>query len=67
MAKRKEKQQRRSVVLEPDAAGIGSIDSPLEPQTAPSFHEESSLRVRIETRWRATYVATPTRAKAKAL
>jgi len=32
----------------------GSIDSPLEPQPAPSLHQDSSYRVRIETRWRAT-------------
>jgi len=29
-----------------------SIDSPLETQPAPSFHQDSSSRVRIETRWR---------------
>src|SRR5258708_25872589 len=32
----------------------GSIDSPLEPQPAPSLHQDSSSRVRTETRWRAT-------------
>ena len=35
-----------------------SIDSPLEPQPAPSLHQVSSHRVRIETRWRATCGAT---------
>ena len=36
----------------------GRIDSPLEPQPAPSLHQHSSSRVRIETRWRATSNAT---------
>jgi hypothetical protein len=45
----------------------GSIDSPLEPQPAPSLHQDSSSRVRIETRWRATCGATKPRTKTKAL
>src|SRR3977135_3769974 len=42
----------------------GSIDSPLEPQPAPSLHQDSSSRVRIETRWRATKPRATTKAKA---
>jgi hypothetical protein len=44
----------------------GSIDSPLEPQPAPSFDHDQLIRVRIQTRWRATTTATTT-AKAKTL
>jgi hypothetical protein len=37
-----------------------SIDSPLEPQPAPSFNHDQLIRVRIQTRWRATTNATTT-------
>src|SRR5260370_1261495 len=37
-----------------DNSRNGSIDSPLEPQPAPSLHQDSSSRVCMETRWRAT-------------
>jgi hypothetical protein len=40
-----------------------SIDSPLEPQPAPSLHQDSSSGVRIETRSRATKPRITTRAK----
>jgi hypothetical protein len=42
----------------------GSIDSPLEPQPAPSSDHTQLIRVRIQTRWRATATTT---AKAKTL
>jgi NADPH:quinone reductase-like Zn-dependent oxidoreductase len=41
-----------------------AVDSPLEPQPAPSLLQDSSSRVRIETRWRATKSKATTTAKA---
>src|ERR1700744_5796747 len=35
-----------------------SIDSPFEPQLAPSSDHSQLIRVRIQTRWRATSTAT---------
>lgn len=45
----------------------GSIDSPLEPQPHRACMMKSSSRVRIETRWRATCLATEPTTKAKTL
>jgi transposase len=44
----------------------GSIDSSLEPQPAPSELQNQLIRVRIETRWRATRGATKSRTTTKA-
>jgi hypothetical protein len=55
-----------SVLVSQDRPINGSIDSPLEPQPAPSFDHDQLIRVRIQTRWRATTTATTT-AKAKTL
>src|SRR5439155_17303386 len=58
---------RRELLLDflADGFGIDRINSPLEPQPAPSLHQDSSSRVRIETRWRATCGTTKTRNNSK--
>ena len=49
-----------SVLVSQDRLINSSIDSPLEPQPAPSFNHDQLIRVRIQTRWRATTNATTT-------